>query len=229
MTTRAERRQAVVFDLDGTLLDTAPEFVSSVQQLRAEQGLAAMDPGLIRQHVSDGARALVTLALALAPTDPDFEPQRLRLLALYQAQLGSATSPYPGIVELLATLSAQRIGWGICTNKPAWLTGPLLQRLQLRPAPRSVVCADQVSRPKPHPEPLLLNASQLGCQPHNMVYIGDHRRDVEAGRAAGMFTIAATYGYLRAGDDPARWNAHALAGSSRELAGLIAAALLAPA
>ncbi|MDJ0877368.1 MAG: HAD-IA family hydrolase [Halieaceae bacterium] len=215
--------KAVVFDLDGTLLDTAPEFIEVVQALRAEHDLAPMDPEAVRAVVSDGARAMVSLALDLAQDHELFEPKRLRFLEIYRDDLGRATSPYPGILALIETLAGAGITWGISTNKPSWLTEPLLQRLDLQPAPVSVVCPDHVSKPKPDPEPLLLNCEQLGCTPEEVVYIGDHPRDVDAGKAAGMYTIAAGYGYIHHDDDPANWGADAIARTSEELLALLVA------
>jgi 2-phosphoglycolate phosphatase len=218
------RLKAVVFDLDGTLLDTAPEFVAVVQQLRHEHQLQPLAPQLIRAHVSDGARAMVSLALDMQPGDEAFESNRLRFLDIYQARLGTATRPYPGILELLARLQAAGIAWGISTNKPSYLTLPLIDSLALEPAPASIVCPDHVSQPKPHPEPLLLNCQQLQCNPDQAIYIGDHQRDIDAGRNAGIYTIAAAYGYIHHTDDPDNWGADAVARSGDELAALIAAA-----
>lgn len=216
-----ERLRAVVFDLDGTLLDTAPEFIDVVQQLRAEHDLEPLPAAAIRSCVSDGARAMVSLALDLAPEAEIFESKRLRFLDIYRARLGSATLPYEGITELLLQLQAAGIAWGISTNKPSYLTLPLLESLALQPAPASVVCPDHVKQPKPHPEPLLLNCQQLDCLPAQAIYIGDHLRDIQAGRAAGMYTIAAAYGYVHQADDAANWDADSIATSSQALAGLI--------
>jgi phosphoglycolate phosphatase len=218
------RLKAVVFDLDGTLLDTAPEFVAVVQQLRGEHQLPPLDAQLIHAHVSDGARAMVSLALDIQADHENFESERLRFLDIYQARLGTATQPYPGIVDLLARLQAAGIGWGISTNKPSYLTLPLMDSLALQPAPASIVCADHVSQPKPHPEPLLLNCRQLQCDPGQAIYIGDHLRDIEAGRAAGMYTIAAAYGYIHQAEDPDSWGADAIARCGEELEALISAA-----
>jgi 2-phosphoglycolate phosphatase len=218
------RLQAVVFDLDGTLLDTAGEFIQVVHQLRAEHQLGRLPEADIRAQVSNGARALVTLALGLSEGDAEFETQRLRLLEIYSGLLGSSAGPYPGIVELLETLANAGISWGISTNKPRAFTEPLLQRVDLRPEPASVVCADEVNNPKPHPEPLYLNCKQMNCLPANVVYVGDHRRDIQAGRGAGMYTIAAAYGYLLQGDDPVDWGADSIANDGQELAHLIGAA-----
>ena len=153
-----------------------------------------MDAGRIRQTVSNGARALVTLGLGLAEDHPTFEDRRLRLLELYSEVLGTAATPYPGILDLLAALAERGVGWGVATNKPRAYTLPLMDRLPFDPEPASIVCPDDVKDRKPHPESLYLNCRHLDCSPADAVYIGDHRRDIEAGRRAGMFTVAAGYG-----------------------------------
>jgi len=213
--------KAVIFDLDGTLVDTADEFIIVVQALRAEHGLAAMDEGLIRATVSSGARALVSLALKLSEGQPEFERKRLRLLELYREVLGTAARPYPGIERLIGQLQARGIAWGVCTNKPRAYTAPLMSSLNFNPAPACTVCPDDVSETKPHPEPLYLSCKIIACAPHQAIYVGDHRRDIEAGRRAGMVTIAAAYGYIEPGDDPADWGATARVNCSTDLSSLI--------
>jgi phosphoglycolate phosphatase len=180
-----------------------------------------MDPERIRASVSNGARSLVTLGLELQEENPDFEPNRLRLLELYQEVLGSLARPYPGIPELLDELEQRGIAWGISTNKPRYLTEPLLDRLDIRPPPASVVCPDDIANRKPHPETLYRNCRDLDCSPLEAVYIGDHLRDIEAGRGAGMYTIAAAYGYIEPDDDPATWGADAQADCSTALRQLL--------
>jgi len=216
-----QKLQAVIFDLDGTLVDTADEFVPVVQALRAEHGREEMDPQRIRASVSNGARALVSLGLGIDENAPEFESKRLRLLELYSEVLGSIARPYPGIEELLSKLRHRGIGWGICTNKPRAYTEPLLAQLDLQPQPGSVVCPEDVTDRKPHPESLYRNCRDLDCSPHEAIYVGDHLRDIEAGRRAGMYTIAAAYGYIEPGDNPGSWGADAQAGCSTELLGLI--------
>ena len=189
--------------------------------LRAEHDRGPLDEDLIRSNVSNGARALTSLALDIDESDPVFEDKRLRLLELYSEVLGTVADLYPGIQELLTTLSERGIGWGIATNKPRAYTEPLLARLALEPAPGSVVCPDDVAERKPHPESLYLNCRQLGCSPANSVYVGDHKRDIEAGRRAGMFTVAATYGYIEAHDDPDQWGASIQADCSRKLRSIL--------
>ena len=219
--------KAVIFDLDGTLVDTADEFIIVVQALRAEHGMGTMNEDLIRSVVSSGARALVRLALGIEEEKPGtdlfsvFESKRLRLLELYSEVLGSAARPYPGIESLISNLQQRGIAWGISTNKPRAYTVPLMEKLKLTPPPSCVVCPDDVTETKPHPEPLYLGCRQIGCAPHEAIYVGDHQRDIEAGRRAGMYTIAAAYGYIEADDDPSRWGADAQVQCSTELATLI--------
>jgi len=213
--------RAVIFDLDGTLVDTADEFIPVVQTLRAEHGLEAMDPERIRASVSNGAAALVRLGLDVHDEAPEFESKRLRLLQLYSQVLGTVASPYPGIAALLERLQDRGITWGISTNKPRAYTEPLLARLDIQPPPGSVVCPDDVTNRKPHPESLYRNCREMHCAPHEAIYVGDHLRDIEAGRRAGMYTIAAAYGYIESGDDPERWGANAQARRSEDLLQLI--------
>lgn len=220
-TTIPRNLKAVLFDLDGTLVDTADEFVPVVQSLRAEHGRGPMDPQRIRASVSNGARALVSLGLDMPEDSPDFEANRLRLLEMYSEVVGTMASPYPGIVLLLTRLLERGIRWGISTNKPRAYTEPLLARLNIQPAPGSVVCPEDIAHRKPHPESLYRNCRDLDCAPHEAIYIGDHFRDIEAGRRAGMYTIAAAYGYIEPGDDPQRWGANVQAQCSHDLLELI--------
>ena len=213
--------KAVVFDLDGTLVDTADEFIIIVQALRAEHGLDTMDEQLIRSTVSSGARALVRLALNLQEQHPEFDDKRLRLLELYSDVLGSVAKPYPGIETFIAELQERDIAWGVCTNKPKTYALPLMQKLNFSPAPSCVICPDDVKETKPHPEPLYLCCQQIGCAPHQAIYVGDHQRDIDAGRLAGMYTIAAAYGYIEPGENPSTWKANAQVNCSTELSTLI--------
>ncbi len=225
--------KAVLFDLDGTLVDTADEFVVVVQALRAEHGLDEMSPQRIRASVSNGARALVALGLGIDESAPEFESKRLRLLELYAGVLGSAAQPYPGIAELLEQFEQRGIRWGVATNKPRAYAEPLLQALGMLPGGErrdstlppcaSLVCPDDVRDRKPHPESLYRNCREIDCSPHHAIYVGDHRRDIEAGRRAGMYTVAAAYGYIEAGDDPAAWGADALVDESTGLHALLLA------
>ena len=213
------RLRAVVFDLDGTLVDTADDFVPVVQQLRREAGFEPMAAARIRATVSNGARALVSLALGIDDTHPEFESRRLRLLELYGATLGEHAQPYPGMRELIDVLTARGIAWGIATNKPRAYTLPLLDLLGLQPS--SVVCPEDVAERKPHPESLARACRDLACGPDEAIYIGDHARDIEAGRRAGLYTIAAAYGYIEPGDAAEHWGADVIARESRDIAALL--------
>ena len=198
---------AVLFDLDGTLLDTAPDFATVLNRLLDEEGRAPMAWERIRAAVSNGSRALIERAFGIELTHPEFARLRERLLQLYAANLCVDTTPFPGISELLAELGARDLRWGVVTNKPLWLAEPLLQRAALLPPLQVLVCPEHVQRTKPDPEPLLLACARIGCEPAQAIYIGDHRRDIEAGRSAGMRTIAAGWGYLEPGEMVQDWQA----------------------
>lgn len=199
--------QAVLFDLDGTLLDTAPDFAVVVNQLRERHGRPPLDYRAIRETVSNGARALVTLALQLREGDPDFETARGELLDLYHRHLAVKSAPFPGIHELLDWLEHHRLPWAVVTNKPRRFAQPLLEALELAERCAALVCPDDVSKTKPDPEPLLLACRQLRCPPAHAIYLGDHRRDIEAGSNAGMRTLAAGYGYVDPTDPARDWRA----------------------
>ena len=199
--------RALVFDLDGTLLDTAPDFVVVLNRLRAERDLAPLPTELIRRSVSNGARGLIQLGFGSQPGEPEYEGLRQRLLQIYAGHLAVHTRLFPGIELLLEELGQRQIPWGIATNKPAAYAMPLMKAMNLQPAPECLVCPDHVSEPKPHPESLLLAAKQLGCQPQELAYVGDHRRDIDCGRRAGAVTIAASYGYIEDDDPVAQWQA----------------------
>ena len=209
--------KAVLFDLDGTLFDTAPDFIVVLNQLRHQEQLPPLPDETIRSVVSNGARALVALGFGKDEGDPAFDGLRQRLLDLYLAHLAEKTVPFPGIEELLDSLSAHDIAWGIVTNKPEAYTVPLMMAFEHLPTPGAVICPDHVTNRKPDPEPVLLACSQIGCRPEEAVYVGDHERDIAAGRAAGMPTIACSYGYIDAGDSAANWGADHLVDSADQI------------
>jgi N-acetyl-D-muramate 6-phosphate phosphatase len=188
--------RAVMFDLDGTLLDTAPDFVAVVNKLLLENQRDELSHAAIRAGVSHGSKALVTLAFAIEETHENFQPLRARLLELYTHHIAVFTKPFPGIQDLLNKLAEHNIVWGIATNKPATYTTLLMDELNMQPAPAIVICPDHVKDSKPHPESLFLAGKELGCTPDEIIYIGDHLRDIECGRRAGSITIAAAYGYI---------------------------------
>ncbi|WKT61955.1 HAD-IA family hydrolase [Microbulbifer thermotolerans] len=209
--------KAVLFDLDGTLFDTAPDFIRVLNQLRREEQLPPLPDSEIRAVVSNGARALVTLGFGTDENHPTFEGLRQRLLDLYLAHLAEKTQPFPGIEPLLHRLSERGIAWGIVTNKPEAYTTRLMRAFSHLPTPGAVICPDHVANRKPDPEPILLACQQIGCRPEEAIYAGDHERDIAAGRAAGLPTIACSYGYIDNGDDPARWGADHLVHSAEEI------------
>jgi 2-phosphoglycolate phosphatase len=209
--------QALLFDLDGTLMDTAPDFFPTVNTLRQEHNLPPLADNLIRQQVSNGGRALTRLALDMPQVigntvgDDIFEGKRQRLLDLYVEYIASKSDLFPGMTELLNTCKKHNIPWGIVTNKPRLYTELLLERLATRLPILAqcavVVCPDDVKKTKPNPEPLFLAANTLQIPAKDCWYLGDHIRDIEAGKAAGMLTIAALYGYIEPHDKPEDWQA----------------------
>jgi len=199
--------RTVLFDLDGTLADTAPDLAHALNTQLVEEGKKALPYETIRPEVSHGATALVKLGFGVGPGDAGFDRLRERFLALYSADLCKHTKPFAGIEPLLKSLQQQGINWGIVTNKPAFLTDPLVAGLKLTPAPTCVVSGDTVANRKPHPEPMLLACTQAGSQPRECLYVGDAERDVTAGIAAGMRTIVACYGYIEAHEAPESWPA----------------------
>ena len=211
----------ILFDLDGTLLDTAPDFILCVNRLRERHHLPPLADATIRAQVSNGARALTRLAMAMDDNDPALEDRRQELLSLYREELGLHSQLFPGIAESLQWIEAQGLAWGIVTNKPSAFTVPLLERLQLPYTPASVVCPDHVQRTKPDPEPLLLACQQTGCTAAEAIYLGDHARDIEAGRAAGMPTASCLWGYIEPGDDPRNWQGNFLLEHASEIPDLI--------
>lgn len=219
---RHPRPQAVLFDLDGTLVDSAPDFYAVVNSLRAEDGLPALAHPTIREQVSNGGMALARLTWNLPVDHPDTGDYRLRLLARYSEHIGSASSLFPGFDQTLQELQKAGIRWGIVTNKPRPYTEPLLQRLGIHAA--VVVCPDDVSKPKPHPEPLLKAAADLNLAAYQCWYVGDHIRDIDAARAAGMPSVAALFGYVEAGDDPQQWQADYSINQPQDLLHLLALA-----
>ena len=205
MSPRSLAPRAVLFDLDGTLLDTAPDFHLALNALLAEEQRAPLAPEVIRPHVSHGSPAMLRLAFGIEADHPTFDARRARFLAHYEAVLARATVPFPGVIELLDELERRGLRWGIVTNKPGWLTAPLLAAVGLAARTGCAISGDTTARAKPHPEPLLAGAAALDLAPSRCLYVGDAARDVEAARAAGMPVLVALYGYLAVDDRPQDW------------------------
>ena len=188
---------AVLFDLDGTLIDTAPDFIRIVRKLCAEDGIPEPSAAQIRSQVSEGARAMVRLIHPELPlADPALLTYRQRFLDEYAQQIAVDTVLFEGMAALLDSLEQRHIAWGIVTNKPRYLSERLLIALGLQQRCAVLVCPEDVQHAKPDPEPMFLAANQLGIAADQIFYVGDHPRDIDAGRAAQMPTILAAYGYL---------------------------------
>jgi len=212
--------QAVLFDLDGTLVDTAPDFVKAANTLRQELNLAPLADNLISAQVSNGSIAVTEIASELAREDAKFKPLQKALLRHYENVLGESASIYPGLQETLQQLGKRSIEWGVVTNKPLQYAKPLLKKLTLDHS-AVLICPEHVSKPKPDPEGLLLAAQHCNIAASSCIYVGDHLRDIEAGKAAGMKTIAVGYGYLGGGDNPTQWPADYHCESPQQLGQLI--------
>lgn len=202
--------RAVLLDLDGTLLDTAPDLIETTQVLLARHGRPAIHPGHLQPVVSHGSAAILSRAFNLQTNDPLLETLREEFLQVYRSRVSRSTRPFAGVPELLADLEQMSLPWGVVTNKPTWLTLPLLDDLGLRERCACVVCGDTVpGRKKPHPDPVQHACQLLGIAPHEAVLVGDARRDVTAAQDAGSRSVVALFGYLCAEDQPGRWGADA--------------------
>lgn len=198
----------ILFDLDGTLADTAPDLAHALNLLRLENKLSALDFAAIRPLVSIGAAAMVRFAFSIDERDPRFEPLRQRFLTLYSENICKHTRLFPGMEKVLDFLDTDRQRWGIVTNKPGWLTQPLLKAMGLSTRTTCVVSGDTLSARKPSPEPLLHACQLLTCPPERTTYIGDALTDISAGLSAGMTTGVARYGYIDADTSLDSWGAH---------------------
>ncbi len=214
--------QAVLFDLDGTFADTAPDLGRALNRLRADQGLKPLPIAIMRAHASSGARGLLKAGFGLTPESEGYDALRDRFLDLYAENLCVETRLFEGIPELLSKIEARDLPWGIVTNKANRFTEPLLRTLAVGHRAACVVSGDSTPHIKPHPAPLLQAAALLGLAPGDCVYVGDDLRDVQAARAAGMRFVAAGWGYLGDGVDPRTWDADAVVSHPRELLNVIA-------
>jgi len=213
--------RGVLFDLDGTLVDTAPDMAAALNRLLREEGRAPLEFAAIRPCVSHGATALVRLGFADAD-DVVFARLRARYLDIYREQLAVETRVFEGVQAALSRLETDGIPWGVVTNKPGWLTDPLLEQLELRERARVIVSGDTLPQRKPHPAPLLHAADKLGIPPAECVYIGDAERDVLAARAAGMQVFVAWFGYIPAEERPLDWPATGWLRNPQEMSTLLA-------
>lgn len=203
----SEQTQAVLFDLDGTLIDTAPTFAKVLNMQLEAHGKNILPFERIRARVSHGARALITLGFGLEEEDEGFEDLRLELLDIYETHIDEGSELFPGMDKVLLEIDKKHIPWGIVTNKPSRFTFPLIDKLGINERCSVVVCPDDVTHTKPDPEPMALAAFRLNVKADQCMYVGDHERDIAAGNAIGMHTVAAHYGYLDKDDEPSSWDA----------------------
>jgi phosphoglycolate phosphatase len=201
------RYRAVLFDLDGTLIDSAPDLAGAANDLRERRGLAPLQFELLRPWVGAGARGMIGAAFSVAPGDASFGALRDEFLAIYEQRMLSRTAPFDGVDGMLNALEAAALPWGIVTNKASRYTEPIVRGLGLAARAAVVISGDSTPHAKPHPEPLLAAARTLQLQPADCLYVGDDLRDVQAGRAAGMTTVAVRWGYLGVGSPVDDWGA----------------------
>ncbi|WP_020410382.1 HAD family hydrolase [Hahella ganghwensis] len=214
--------RGILFDLDGTLIDTAPDFHRVLNIHRNRHGLEALAFPVVRQAVSEGARAMVKLGFDVSEDHPDFAALRQEFLDLYLDNICIDSGLFPGFAPLLEDLDKRGISWGIVTNKPRLYSEALLEALGLASI-AVLVCPDDVTRTKPDPEPLLKAATTLDLPPSSLWYVGDHVRDIEAGRNAGMKTVAAAYGYIPGHDNIENWSADYIIRQPQDLSSLLMA------
>lgn len=212
---------AFIFDLDGTLVDTASELVAAYQRLCVEYGTGEQPYQAVRKLISHGSGRLVTEATGIDQSDSRWENYRQQYLDWYEEILGTSAVPYPGTVDMVAEIADAGLSWGIVTNKFRRFAEPLMEALDYHPKHGSLVTPCDVTRAKPHPEPIWLCCKELGVPPNRTVYVGDHIRDIEAGNAAGCTTVAVKYGYIEDHDDPEQWGANVCLETPGDLANWI--------
>lgn len=209
--------RTVLFDLDGTLLDTAPDLADALNRTLATQGRDPLPYEHIRPVVSRGGTALLRLGFDLPVESPDFVRLRDSFLQSYRSNIAARTQLFPGMAELLDALQRRGINWGVVTNKPRWLSEPLLAALGLAESAASIVSGDSTNYSKPHPEPVLRACREAGSDAHQCLYVGDAECDIEAGRRAGTKTLVALFGYIAEDDHPEAWQADGMVREPMEI------------
>ena len=212
---------AVLFDLDGTLVDSAPDLGAAADQMRVDRGLTSLPLSDYRAMAGAGARGMIGVAFGLAPGHAEFEALKEEFFSNYESRLTVLTYAFDGVAELIADIVAQGLKWGVVTNKSARFTLPLTKAMPLFSTAQTIISGDTTPHAKPHPAPLLEAARQLGVAPGRCLYVGDDERDIMAGQAAGMSTVAAAYGYLGVSADALTWNADVTIASPRLLLNLL--------
>ena len=208
--------KAVLFDLDGTFADTAPDLGYALNRMRATRGMAPLPIEVTRPVTSLGARGLLGVGFEMTPGHPDYNRMRDEFLRLYEQDLCCHTALFPGMSGLIDAIEARGLRWGIVTNKAERFAKPLIKLLQFADRAACIIGGDTTGKTKPHPEPLLAASRLIGIAPESCIYVGDDRRDIEAGRAAGMKTAAVRYGYLN-GSSPDTWEADVIIDQPQDL------------
>lgn len=216
-----EAIQAVLFDLDGTLVDSAPDLAAAANKMRTDRGLPLLPLEKYRSSVGSGARGMISVGFDLTPQSDDFNDLKNEFFANYQAGLTNQTELFAGVEALIGAIVRAGLKWGVVTNKPGRFTVPLTRALPLFASASAIVSGDTTPHAKPHPAPLLLAAQQLGILVDNCVYVGDDERDIVAGKAAGMKTVVAAYGYLGQDIDHRLWTADATINTPLDLLELL--------
>jgi len=213
--------QAVLFDLDGTLIDSAPDLGAAADKMRTDRGMASLDYALYRPMADSGARGMLEIAFGMAPEHPDYEAFKEEFLSNYAQAMTVRSVIFDGVQDLLVHLQAKGMLWGVVTNKHQRFTLPLTAQLPLFASAKAIVSGDTTTHAKPHPEPLFEAARRMQLSPENCWYVGDDERDIVAGKAAGMTTVAAHYGYLGSQAEVMRWGADHIIHSPLALAELL--------
>lgn len=214
--------RAVLFDLDGTLVDSAPDLAAAADKLRTDRGLLSLPFEQYRRMAGAGARGLIGVAFGLTPADPQFAELKEEFFENYERCMTEHTYAFEGVAELLSAIVAAGLKWGVVTNKAERFALPLTRQMPLFNTASTVVCGDTTPHPKPHPAPLIEAARRMAIAPERCIYVGDDERDIVAGHAAGMPTVAAAYGYLGAGNGTADWNAHVTIHAALDLSAWLA-------
>jgi phosphoglycolate phosphatase len=218
---KCENVQAVLFDLDGTLIDSAPDLGAAVDKMRVARGMSSLPLAHYRPMAGAGARGMIGLAFGWTPDHPDYEQLKEEFFVNYESCMTERTFAFEGVAQLIQELVDLKMPWGVVTNKSKRFAEPLTQAMPLFASAAVVISGDTTPHAKPHPAPLLEAAKRLAVDPAACVYVGDDERDIVAGHAAQMKTVAATYGYLGAQADVQRWQAHAQIDSPEQLLKLL--------
>jgi len=213
--------RGVLFDLDGTLADTAPDLGFALNQQRLARGMPELPIEAVRSQASSGARGLLKIGFNIEPGQSGYDAMREEFLDIYERNLSRSTRLFPGVSALLEEVERHGLRWGIVTNKAERFTFPLLRALTLVDRAACVICGDTTPNPKPHPAPLLAAAEKLGIPARQCIYVGDDERDVQAGHAAGMPVVVARYGYLGNGTPPEQWGADGFIDAPEDLLGVL--------